>query len=356
MKTIKAKVLIVIFVGLIFLLLACGKNNETEITNETTEENDTKLYKNSYSDNTVKDKFYNLQYIVPAEWDIVDKSEGMYSYRDDINGVGLYLMYIGEANNATELLEETWRGIKEGSLKERYEWSEDKYNTSLHNIHGIFGEGKVKLEQWDIAENFYTFIFASENELYMVFMHVSNNALYDYIEDFYRFLNTIKIEDEQETEIETTTQLPQLINKGEFTTDGREESDTKQPTSEQQTSNLSEGIVYQDENVIIKYAGLSIEKYNRGYVINFLIENLSSKTLTIQLRETSINGYMASPIMSIEIAPNKKAMDGAKIVNEEAEKFPMDNIKNIETKFHIFNSNDWEDYYETENIVVFDKD
>jgi len=90
MKTIKAKVLIVIFVGLIFLLLACGKNNETEITNETTEENDTKLYKNSYSDNTIKDKFYNLQYIVPAEWDIVDKSEGMYSYRDDINGVGLY--------------------------------------------------------------------------------------------------------------------------------------------------------------------------------------------------------------------------------------------------------------------------
>jgi len=174
--------------------------------------------------------------------------------------------------------------------------------------------------------------------------------------DISKFPEILKIEDEQETEIETTTQLPQLINKGEFTTDGREESDTKQPTSEQQTSNLSEGIVYQDENVIIKYAGLSIEKYNRGYVINFLIENLSSKTLTIQLRETSINGYMASPIMSIEIAPNKKAMDGAKIVNEEAEKFPMDNIKNIETKFHIFNSNDWEDYYETENIVVFDKD
>lgn len=72
----------------------------------------------------------------------------------------------------------------------------------------------------------------------------------------------------------------------------------------------------------------------------------------MQLRETSINGFMVDPICSIEIAPKKTAKDYILIAYYEADKVPMSEVKNIETKFHIFNDNDCSDRYDTKNIVI----
>lgn len=111
-----------------------------------------------------------------------------------------------------------------------------------------------------------------------------------------------------------------------------------------------EEIVYQDENIIITYTGITgtENKYN----INFIIENLSDKTLTVQVRESSINGFMVDPLCSIEIAPGKKAIDKMIIWSEDAENHPMSSVENIETKFLIYNENDRSDRYETENVII----
>lgn len=108
--------------------------------------------------------------------------------------------------------------------------------------------------------------------------------------------------------------------------------------------------IYKDKNVKITFTGITGDKDN--YKINLTIKNKSNKTLTIQARETSINGIMIDPICSIEIAPKKIAKDYMSIAYDEADKVPMSEVKNIETKFHIFNDNDWSDYYDTKNIVV----
>lgn len=109
-------------------------------------------------------------------------------------------------------------------------------------------------------------------------------------------------------------------------------------------------VVYQDENIIITWIGLSGKESE--YKIKFTVENLSEKTLNVQLRETSINGFMVDPTCSIEIAPGKKAIDGATIRGEDAENCPMSSVENIETKFLIYNDEDWADRYDTENIVI----
>lgn len=115
-----------------------------------------------------------------------------------------------------------------------------------------------------------------------------------------------------------------------------------------------EKIIYQDESVIITYKGLTGEESK--YKINFMIENLSEKTLSVQLRETSINGFMVEPMCSIEIAPGKKSIDSAIIWGEDAENCPMSSVENIETRFHIFNDDDWTDRYDTESIVILDSE
>lgn len=109
-------------------------------------------------------------------------------------------------------------------------------------------------------------------------------------------------------------------------------------------------LVYEDENVKIHYQG--IKSNYMGYQFDLMIENLTSRTLTVQVRETSINGFMVNPVCSIEIAPGKKAQDDFTIFGDDASRVPMNSVRNIETKFHIF---DWDDYtfsYDTQNIVI----
>lgn len=109
--------------------------------------------------------------------------------------------------------------------------------------------------------------------------------------------------------------------------------------------------LYTDENVSIWYTGMIGD--DSEYDINFIIENCSEETITIQVRETSINGFMVDPMCSIDIAPGKKAKDGMIIWGDDAEDNPIDEVKNIETKFRII-FDDYEKSYETENIVVMD--
>lgn len=120
-------------------------------------------------------------------------------------------------------------------------------------------------------------------------------------------------------------------------------------TEDSQGDETSYETMYQDENIVVKYTGITGSE--NDYDVNFEIENLSDKTLTVQFRETSVNGIMVDPIGSIEIAPGKKALDGMTIWSEDAEKCPKSSIENIETKFRVF---EWDGdiSYETESITI----
>lgn len=108
--------------------------------------------------------------------------------------------------------------------------------------------------------------------------------------------------------------------------------------------------IYRDRNVIISYTGITgDEDY---YNVNFIVENLSNRTITVQVRETSINGIMVNPVCSIEVASGKKAFDNMTIIGKDATNVPKSRVTNIETKFHVF---DWKDDvfgYDTENVVI----
>lgn len=112
--------------------------------------------------------------------------------------------------------------------------------------------------------------------------------------------------------------------------------------------------LYRDENIVITYDKITENSYG-GHDIDFVIENYSSRTLEVQTRETSINGYMVDPICSIEIAPNKKAVDGMGTDGVDAERVPLKEISDIETKFHIIDWNDDTFNYDTDNITKKNK-
>ena len=109
-------------------------------------------------------------------------------------------------------------------------------------------------------------------------------------------------------------------------------------------------LVYQDENAKIYYQG--VRSNFMGYQFDLVIENLTNRTLVVQVRETSINGFMVDPVCSIEIAPGKKAQDDFTILGDDATRVPMNAVGDVETKFHIFDWNDYNFSYDTQSVVI----
>lgn len=109
-------------------------------------------------------------------------------------------------------------------------------------------------------------------------------------------------------------------------------------------------VLHQDSKISIMFDGITgdAERYN----INFTISNMSTKSFTIQARETSINGIMVDPICSIDVSPGKTAKDRMEIWGDDAKSIPKDGVKDIETKFLVFESDDWSNEYYTEFIKM----
>lgn len=111
-------------------------------------------------------------------------------------------------------------------------------------------------------------------------------------------------------------------------------------------------LLYEDDEIIITFTGISGEENN--YDVDFLIENTSDRDLVVQVRDTSINGFMVDPACSIEVAAGKKTKDSMKIWGDDAESTPLSEISNIETKFWIFSWDNMTEGNETDVISILD--
>ncbi len=141
------------------------------------------------------------------------------------------------------------------------------------------------------------------------------------------------------------TEVSKQEEKAESLPEKNEEKETKQSSN-----NKSDNVLYQDDNIVITYQGISESFW--GYDFDLMVENKSNRTLEVQVREMSINGFMVDPVCSIEIAPGKKARDGIGIWADDAENTPMNSVKTAEAKFAIL---DWDDYdfnYETQSVII----
>lgn len=127
-----------------------------------------------------------------------------------------------------------------------------------------------------------------------------------------------------------------------------EETNAEAPSDE---VTLEEKEIYNQDNIIVTATGLKMDGF-WGPEITLLVENNSDKNLTIQPRNSSVNGYMIDLQMSCDVAAGKKANDGMVISNSDLEKCGIDTIADIEFSLHIFESDSWESYVDTEPIKL----
>ena len=122
-----------------------------------------------------------------------------------------------------------------------------------------------------------------------------------------------------------------------------------EPAPESET--IAETVVLDESGVKITVTGLEKDSL-MGADLQLLIENNSGANLTVQARNTSINGYMVEGIMSVDIADGKKANDTLSFMDSDLEACGIETIADIELSFYIFYTDDWETYLESDLVQL----
>lgn len=134
----------------------------------------------------------------------------------------------------------------------------------------------------------------------------------------------------------------------------RSDADTSANKTEDKVENtkaeISETVLVDEAGVKITAKSLNLDNLF-GPELNLLIENNSGKDLTFQCRDVSVNGYMVSNMMSVDVLNGKKANDSVTFMTSDLEKCGITAIADIQLSFYAFDS-DWEDYLETEMIQL----
>lgn len=111
------------------------------------------------------------------------------------------------------------------------------------------------------------------------------------------------------------------------------------------------------ETVLVDEAGVKITAKELdlnglfGPELKLLIENESGEDLTIQTRNTSINGYMVDTMMSEDVVNGKKVNADLTFLKSDLKSCGIETIADMEVSFHIFTS-DWETYLDTPLIQL----
>ena len=140
-------------------------------------------------------------------------------------------------------------------------------------------------------------------------------------------------------------------NTTQTTKDAEEPVVTQEAVPVSTTPTVEEKVLYEDKGVKITLKGLEMDGM-MGPELKFLVENDSDKSLMVQANDVSVNGYMVSTSMSVDVKQGKKANDKLRFLNSSLEMTGITTFADIELRFHFINSEDWTDYYDSDMIKI----
>jgi hypothetical protein len=125
--------------------------------------------------------------------------------------------------------------------------------------------------------------------------------------------------------------------------------------SETEEAPLPELVLVDEAGVRITTTG-AVENRSYGPALKLLIENNSGIDLTVQSRNASVNGCMTETLLSADVVNGKKAYDWLAFDMDDLQKYGIDYLAWLEFSFHIFTSEGWDTYLDTEPIVLSSAD
>lgn len=125
---------------------------------------------------------------------------------------------------------------------------------------------------------------------------------------------------------------------------------TTSSSSPSQTASIEETVFLDQDGLKITATGL--EDSFMGEELKLLVENNSGQNLTVQSHASSVNGYMITNIMSIDVANGKKVNDALTLTSSEMEDCGISSITDLAFTLHVFNTDTWEAVIDTPVIEL----
>ena len=117
-----------------------------------------------------------------------------------------------------------------------------------------------------------------------------------------------------------------------------------------QTASIEETVILDQNGLKITATGL--EDSFMGDELKLLVENNNGQNLTVQSHASSVNGYMITNIMSIDVADGKKVNDALTLTSSEMEDCGITSITDLAFTLHVFNTDTWETVIDTPVIEL----
>ncbi len=111
-------------------------------------------------------------------------------------------------------------------------------------------------------------------------------------------------------------------------------------------------LAYEGSGVKIVVKGLSEDDSFFGPSVIVYIENSGDRAITVQTRDTSVNGFMVDSICSTDVTPGKRAIDGITFMSSDLEENGIESIEDVELSFHIFDADSWNTIADSEKITI----
>jgi len=127
--------------------------------------------------------------------------------------------------------------------------------------------------------------------------------------------------------------------------------DVKSSDSVKDEITVDEQVLLNHEGIIITLKSLSKDSF-WGPSLKVLVENNSDKGITVQVRNLAINDVMIEGMFSCDVAAGKKANDEITFMSSDLKTAQIETIKDIEFLFHIFNSESWDENYDSDIINI----
>lgn len=128
--------------------------------------------------------------------------------------------------------------------------------------------------------------------------------------------------------------------------------ETSAAATYEQTYDDSGTVFYDADGIKIIGKGLSADDSIWGPGLMVYIENNTEKNFTVQVRDTSVNGFMVDTSMSQDVLAGKKAITAVTFFSESLEANGITDITDIETSFHVFDMESWNGILDTEAITI----
>lgn len=160
----------------------------------------------------------------------------------------------------------------------------------------------------------------------------------------------------QPKEVDGITQAPTNAPQSSEVVKPTEEAATAIPTSKPTEIPTQEAFI--EEAVLVERDGVRITaksldtKSIFGTELKLLIENDSDKNLIVQAEDVSVNGYMVSTLMSVDVAAGKKANDELTFMDSSFEDCGITTIADIELVFHVIEANSYDSYFDSDPIII----